>query len=89
MNAIIETKLRDLWQESLNQNVPAVHVVTHLLLAHCLQGTHGDFAKWCCKHSVGFNMDTSIDGGREVLPGEVPSVTLPSDAPEQGKDWVN
>jgi len=94
MNAVIEEKLRDLWQESLNQNVPAVHVVTHLLLAHCLQGTHGDFAKWCCQHSVGFRMNTTIDGGREVLPGEFPDVSSKQDLspevhpPTDGKDWV-
>jgi len=79
MNKVIVEKLKDLWQESLAQNVPAVHVVTHLLLAHYLQGTQGDFAKWCCQHTVGFNMSTAIDGGREVLPGEVPSVTLPEE----------
>lgn len=72
MNQIIEQKLCDLMQESLKQNAQAVHVVTHLLLAHYLQGTTGDFAKWCCQHSVGFKMSTAIEGGREVLPGEAP-----------------
>lgn len=73
MSRIIEQKLRELWQESLKQNMPAVHVVVHLLLAHYLQGTTGDFAKWCCQHNVGFRMEATIEGGREILPGETPS----------------
>jgi hypothetical protein len=95
MNAVIEQKLRDLWQESLNQNVPAVHVVTHLLLAHYLQGTQGDFAKWCCQYSVGFKMEASVEGGREALPGEFPHLTNNQDFsaleptnPAGGKDWI-
>ena len=88
MNAVIEEKLKDLWQESLKQNQPAVHVVTHLLLAHCLQGTQGDFANWCCQHNAGFKMEATIEGGREVLPGEVPNVTMLDDKGEALKGWV-
>lgn len=73
MNAVIEQKLRDLWQESLNHHSPAVHVVAHLLLANCLNGTQGDFAKWCCQYTMGFKMDTSVDGGKQVVPGEFPT----------------
>lgn len=83
MNAVIEQKLRDLWQESLNHNAPAVHVVSHLLLAHCLQGSQNDFAKWCCQHTVGFKMEATIEGGREAVPGEFPSVVLPSEFSEE------
>ncbi len=73
MNAVIEQKLRDLWQESLKENAPAVHVVMHLLLATYLEGKAGDFAKWCCQYSTGLRMETAIEGGRQVLPGEMPS----------------
>ena len=95
MNAVIEQKLRDLWQESINQNAPAVHVVTHLLLANYLQGTQGDFAKWCCQHSLGFKMEANVEGGQEVLPGEFPTsannkdfAAEPPAKPSDGKDWI-
>lgn len=89
MNAIIEAKLRDLWHESLKQNDLQTHVAIHQILAHKLQGTGGEFVKWMCQFNSDFKMNAAIDGGREVLPGEVPRGTLPNDAPEQGKDWVN
>ena len=85
MNAVIEQKLRELWQESLNQNTPAVHVVMHLLLANYLNGTQSDFAKWCCQYTTGLKMETSIDGGRQVLPGEIP-IDFPNIS--GGSEWV-
>lgn len=71
MNAVIEQKLRELWHESLEQNDPQTHVVLHLLFAHKLADTSGDFAKWCCQYSTGLKMSTAIEGGRQVLPGEI------------------
>ena len=85
MNTAIEQKLRELWQESLNQNAPAVHVVMHLLLATYLEGKAGDFAKWCCQYSTGLKMTTSIDGGQQVLPGEIPS-DFKHDS--SGPEWI-
>ena len=85
MNAVIEQKLRDLWQESLKENAPAVHVVMHLLLATYLEGKAGDFAKWCCQYSTELNVSTTIDGGRQVLPGESPEDVQPVDG---GTKWV-
>lgn len=70
MNSIIEQKLKELWQESLDQNALAVHVVAHLLLANYQSGSQGDFAKWCCRYVSGVRMNATIDGGQEVLPGE-------------------
>ena len=86
MNTVIEQKLRELWHESLEQNAPAVHVVLHMLLATYLEGKAGDFAKWVCQYSTGLKMSTAIEGGREVLPGEMPflnAAALPGSAGDQ------
>ncbi|MFN7926383.1 MAG: hypothetical protein U0Y68_00270 [Blastocatellia bacterium] len=61
MNVVLEQKLKDLWQSSLDQNAPAIHVVAHLLLAHYQQGSQGEFAKWCCQFSPGINMNASLN----------------------------
>jgi hypothetical protein len=82
MNTVLEQKLKELWQESLNQNAPALHVVTHLLLANYQQGSLSDFAKWCCQYNPGLRMEASIAGGRDVLPGEFP------DYQKNSKDWI-
>jgi hypothetical protein len=81
MNTAIEQKLRELWQESLTQNALAVHVVTHLLLANYQNGTHGDFAKWCCQFSTALKLSTSVEGGKQVLPGEFPNDS-------GGTEWI-
>jgi hypothetical protein len=85
MNTALEQKLKDLWQESLKQNALEVHVVIHLLLANYHEKTHGDFARWCCQFSNGLKMDTTIDGSKQVLPGE-----LPSDFPNNSgnTEWI-
>ncbi len=72
MKAELEQKLKEIWQESLDQNALAIHVVTHLLLANYHNGTHGDFAKWCCRYVNGLQMDATINDCKEASSGEFP-----------------
>ena len=88
MNAIIEQKLKELWQASEGVD-PDVRVVTHLLYAHKLQGTGRQFAKDVCRvgSAASLQMGAEIEGGS--LPGEVPSARLPDEMPETPTEWVN
>lgn len=89
-NQAVETKLRELWQGSLEHNSPAVHVIIHLVLAHYLGGTIGDFAKWCCQYSNDLRMNATVEGGKEVLPGELPTANLPDPTQDTpAKEWIN
>jgi hypothetical protein len=81
MNAVIEEKLKDLMEESRRQNAPAVHVVTHMLLACCANGMQNDFAKWVCQYSSGISVGVGVSGGQPMLPGEI---TFDTDE----KQWV-
>lgn len=81
MNSVIEQKLKELWQESLDQNALAVHVVAHLLLANYQNGSQGDFAKWCCQFTPGFKMTTSLDGGVQQFSGDFPDQ-------KETNDWI-
>ncbi len=71
MNVLIEQKLKELLAESLNQSAPATHAVIHLLYASYLNGTQNDFAKWCCQFTPGLKMQVGVDGGQQLLPGEL------------------
>lgn len=82
MNTVIEQKLQDLLEESRRQGAPAAHVVTHLLLACYAKGTQNDFAKWVCQYTPEIQMEVELNGGRAVLPGE-----LPIAEPEE-KQWL-
>lgn len=51
MNEEFERKLIDLMYEAKEQRMPAVQVVLHMLIGCHMNGTQGDFAKWCCQFS--------------------------------------
>ncbi len=76
MNAVIEQKLKELLELSLEKGAPAAHAVTHLLYANYLNGTQNDFAKWCCQYTIGLSMTSSIDGGQQVPPKEFSSESI-------------
>ncbi len=81
MNVVIEQKLKELLEESLEQSAPAAHAVVHMLYACYLNGSQNDFAKWCCQYSTGLKMSSNIDGGQQVMPGEF--------SPEPGtEEWI-
>jgi hypothetical protein len=81
MKVDLEQKLKELWQESLDQNALSIHVVTHLLLASYQNGTHSDFAKWCSRYVSGLQMNATVNGGLEPLPDDFPFRT-------GQKEWV-
>lgn len=89
MNTVIEQRLRDLLEESRHQCAPAAHVVAHMLLACYLDGTQNDFAKWVCQYSTGISLQVGVEGGRPILPGELPlePALEPTVEPED-KQWV-
>ncbi|MFN0122091.1 MAG: hypothetical protein ACKV2V_16480 [Blastocatellia bacterium] len=65
MQTAVEQKLRDLLSESIDHNQPAVEVVTHLLLASCLNGTQNEFAQWCCRYT-GVQVRTQAGDGADT-----------------------
>lgn len=83
-NTQSEAQLKALWQDSVERSEPSLHVAIHLIYAHYLQGTLPEFTKWMCQYQVGFKMGATIEGGREVLPGEIGGLTREVSPPE----WV-
>jgi hypothetical protein len=81
MKVDLEQKLKEIWQESLEQNALAIHVVTHLLLANYQSGTHGDFAKWCSRYINGLQVSATVNGGIESPTDDFPFQT-------GKKEWV-
>lgn len=81
MKPELEQKLKELWQESLDQNALAVHVVTHLLLANYQNGTHGDFAKWCSRYMNDLQLEATVNGGNDRVPEDFPFET-------GTKEWI-
>lgn len=79
MNAVIEQKLKELLEESLEQSAPAAHAVVHLLYACYLNGNQNEFAKWCCQFSPGLKMQAGIDSSQHLMAGEFTS---------EPKDWI-
>ena len=53
MNVEFEKKLSALREEAQREGLPAIHVVLHLLHACYREGTHKDFAKFCCNFVEG------------------------------------
>ena len=88
MNQKVKTKLEELRTLAQEESEPAVFVITHLLLARCLAGTQGDFAKNVCRvgSAISLSLSTEIEGG--ALPGEVPAVTLPDEPTVPAPEWT-
>jgi hypothetical protein len=51
MNPEFEQKLIDLMDEANTRNMPAVHVVLHMLIGSHTSGLQAEFAKHCCGFS--------------------------------------
>lgn len=70
MKPELEQKLKEIWQESLDQNALAVHVMTRLMLTNYQNGTHGDFAKLCTRYMNDLQLEATIKGENERLMAE-------------------
>lgn len=79
----LQQKLKQLWQETLDSNQIAAHIVIHMLYSAIEQGTEKAFAKHCTSFSQPVAFEASIDGSRELLPGEKPEDIYPS-----GPDFI-